>query len=204
MKAQSRKKKESGTGVRERILDTATSLFYKQGFSNTGMRQIIQESNSVAASLYDHYPSKKELGLAYLSRQEEKTLSDLQDLMDRYPDLGEFLRAWVILKEKQIRHGEFVGCPFAGFASQVMDSDPEYTEFLRDIVAKWTRMIGDYLQKVIGSGQLKRNMDIQYVARRILMAYHGSVTMWRMTGELRFIREMDHSLREIVEEYRVF
>lgn len=101
MKTQSRKKKESGTGVRERILDTATSLFYKQGFSNTGMRQIIQESNSVAASLYDHYPSKKELGLAYLSRQEEKTLSDLQDLMDRYPDLGEFLRAWVILKENK-------------------------------------------------------------------------------------------------------
>lgn len=101
MKTQPRKKKESGTGVRERILDTATSLFYKQGFSNTGMRQIIQESNSVAASLYDHYPSKKELGLAYLARQEEKTLSDLQGLMDRYPDLGEFLRAWVILKENK-------------------------------------------------------------------------------------------------------
>ncbi|EMM79970.1 hypothetical protein LEP1GSC037_5797 [Leptospira interrogans str. 2006001854] len=84
-----------------------------------------------------------------------------------------------------------------------MDSDPEYTEFLKDIVNKWIRMISDYLQKAIGSGQLKRNMDIQYVARRILMAYHGSITMWRMTQELRFIREMDDSLREIVEEYRI-
>ncbi|EMY14822.1 transcriptional regulator, TetR family [Leptospira weilii str. Ecochallenge] len=72
MKTQPRKKKESGTGVRERILDTATSLFYKQGFSNTGMRQIIQESNSVAASLYDHYPSKKNWdSLIYRARKKK-------------------------------------------------------------------------------------------------------------------------------------
>lgn len=80
----------------------------------------------------------KRIGTCVSRASGRKTLSDLQGLMDRYPDLGEFLRAWVILKEKQIRHGEFVGCPFAGFASQVMDSDPEYTEFLKDIVNKWS------------------------------------------------------------------
>ncbi|PKA15792.1 TetR/AcrR family transcriptional regulator [Leptospira haakeii] len=196
-----RKKRDSGASVRERILDTATDLFYKQGFSNTGMRQIIQESGSVAASLYDHFPSKKELGIAYLARQEERTLSDLGSLMERYPEVQEFLRAWVILKERQIRHHEFFGDPFAGFANQVMDADPEYTEFLKGIAEKWTKMIRDYLSRAVASGQFSRTMDIQYVSRRVLMAYHGSITLWRMTKDLRYIREMEDSLREIFEDY---
>jgi AcrR family transcriptional regulator len=44
--------------VRERILKTATHLFYIQGIKNTGINQIIAESMVAKASFYQYFPSK--------------------------------------------------------------------------------------------------------------------------------------------------
>ena len=52
--------------VRKRILTSATRLFYRQGIKNTGINQIITESNVAKASFYQYFPSKDRLILACL------------------------------------------------------------------------------------------------------------------------------------------
>ena len=53
-------------GPRERILETASRLFYTQGYNNTGINQILDEAKVAKASLYLHFGSKDELGIHYL------------------------------------------------------------------------------------------------------------------------------------------
>jgi AcrR family transcriptional regulator len=50
--------------VKDRILDTASRLFYDQGYHITGINQIIDEADIARASLYNHFPSKTDLLLA--------------------------------------------------------------------------------------------------------------------------------------------
>ncbi|GGG68765.1 TetR/AcrR family transcriptional regulator [Paenibacillus radicis (ex Gao et al. 2016)] len=45
---------------RDTILSTATRLFQLQGYSATGLNQIIKESNAPKGSLYYHFPGGKE------------------------------------------------------------------------------------------------------------------------------------------------
>lgn len=59
-------RKEKLMDVRERILKTAARLFFSQGYNSTGINQIIAEAGVAKASLYQHYPSKDDLLLAYL------------------------------------------------------------------------------------------------------------------------------------------
>ncbi|MDN4055971.1 helix-turn-helix domain-containing protein [Massilia sp. YIM B02763] len=52
--------------ARERILDTAKRLFYRDGLRATGIDRIIAESGVAKMSLYRHFPSKNDLIAAFL------------------------------------------------------------------------------------------------------------------------------------------
>ncbi len=55
----------------DRILATATDLFYKEGVQNVGIDRIIAESGVAKMSLYNNFKSKDELIAAYLQQQDE-------------------------------------------------------------------------------------------------------------------------------------
>mgnify|MGYP003651832477 CR=1 FL=1 len=45
-------------GVRERIIGTASELFYNQGYNQTGINQIIDQAGVAKASMYQHFNCK--------------------------------------------------------------------------------------------------------------------------------------------------
>ena len=54
------------SAARERILDTATQLFYARGLRAVGVDTIIAESGVAKATFYKHFPAKDDLITAYL------------------------------------------------------------------------------------------------------------------------------------------
>lgn len=52
--------------VRERIIETASDLFYNQGYNQTGINQIIDQAGVAKASMYQHFRSKEDIAVAYL------------------------------------------------------------------------------------------------------------------------------------------
>ena len=52
---------DDSPSVAERILRTASDLFYKEGVRAVGIQRVIDEAGIAKASLYAHYPSKDDL-----------------------------------------------------------------------------------------------------------------------------------------------
>ena len=65
--------------VRERILDTASRLFYDQGYQATGINQIIEEASIAKSSLYQHFRTKDDLLVAYLKIAEREWFEGLHE-----------------------------------------------------------------------------------------------------------------------------
>jgi AcrR family transcriptional regulator len=106
-------------GAKERILNTACELFYKQGYLATGINQIIEEAGIAKASLYQHFPSKEALLTEYLlrtrvSRQEERTqfVSHLAPGKDKLMGLYEY-------RLQHMQSSNFKGCAFVRIAYEL-------------------------------------------------------------------------------------
>jgi AcrR family transcriptional regulator len=57
--------------LQEKILATASELFYSQGIRATGVDAIAKAANTTKMSLYKYFPSKEELVIAFLRKRDE-------------------------------------------------------------------------------------------------------------------------------------
>ena len=64
--------------IEEHLIETASELFYKQGYSLTGINEVIKEANIAKATLYNYYKSKDELCVEFLRYMNERFLGDLE------------------------------------------------------------------------------------------------------------------------------
>jgi len=71
---------ERRTGTADRIVDAAEQLFAERGFAGTAVRDIAALVGLNAASLYNHFPGKKELYEAVLDRGLQPVFEMLTDL----------------------------------------------------------------------------------------------------------------------------
>ncbi|MFD2568249.1 TetR/AcrR family transcriptional regulator [Pseudotenacibaculum haliotis] len=65
--------------VKERIIETASDLFYNKGYNQTGINQIIEEAGVAKASMYQHFRSKEDIAVAYLVRRHAMWMGKLND-----------------------------------------------------------------------------------------------------------------------------
>lgn len=102
-----------GAPARERLLQTASRLFYDQGIRATGIDQIIAEAGVAKMSLYRHFPAKEDLVAAYLKRRHERWMADFRDGLRQYQLQGIAAPAAVALVLKTwFAQPDFRGCAF--------------------------------------------------------------------------------------------
>src|SRR5271163_5127736 len=57
--------------VRDRILETASALFYRRGVRAVGVDLVVEEAGVAKTSLYRHFRTKDDLIAAFLHREDE-------------------------------------------------------------------------------------------------------------------------------------
>jgi len=65
--------------IKDHIIQTASELFYRNGYNSTGINEIIKESGIAKATLYNHFKSKEELCISYLKYMNENFLIKIKD-----------------------------------------------------------------------------------------------------------------------------
>ena len=147
------------TGVRERVLDVASRLFYQQGYNLTGINQIIKEADTAKASLYHHFPSKADLLKAYLEQTEQRFFNELDAVLETYTSPEEKL--WALFDyrlNRQIRLN-FGGCAFIKITNEASREDDVVFAIATRKKERFKKYIRNFLTQIRPDNQNGLSLD---------------------------------------------
>jgi AcrR family transcriptional regulator len=99
--------------VRDRILDTAATLFYTEGVRAVGVDLVVEHSGVAKTSLYRHFSTKDDLVVAFLERDDDAYWKSWDEITAKFKnDPGAELQAHVRWIAQYIARPSFRGCPF--------------------------------------------------------------------------------------------
>ena len=109
----------SNMDTKQNILDTASRLFYHQGYNSTGINQIIEEAGVAKSSLYQHFKSKEDLLIEYLEVVVKQTMQRLRDVAAKKSLSREKISAIFKFASEYTGSKDFYGCNFLNIAAEI-------------------------------------------------------------------------------------
>jgi AcrR family transcriptional regulator len=109
------KRSAAKEAMQERILETADRLFYGHGIRAVGVDTIAAEIGISKRTLYNYYPSKDELIVAYLARHFIPPRISDRPLPEQVLRVFDWLERWFAVKS-------FRGCPFVNAVAELGDA----------------------------------------------------------------------------------
>jgi AcrR family transcriptional regulator len=119
-----------GRGARQRILNTAIDLFYREGINATGVERLANEASVSKRTLYQHFPSKSAIVEEYLRCLQQGVGDPIRPGpgADNHTPRERILA----LFETPSPDGQMRGCPFHNAAVEASEAMPEVHEIVQE------------------------------------------------------------------------
>ena len=135
------------TPTRERILYATAELFRRQGYSGTGLKQIVAEANAPFGSLYHHFPGgKQQLGDEVIRAGGAFFGALVAAVYDEEVAAGDSIRAVFEGAAQTLEATDFQdACPIATVALEVASTNDGLRRATADVFEEWTVALAERL-----------------------------------------------------------
>lgn len=107
--------------ARDRLLSTASGLFYSEGLRAVGIDRIVATAGVTRATLYRHFPSKDDLVVAYLTEGDEALRARVATARTAGESAQDVLRSVARSIAEDIQGAGFRGCAFLNAVAEYPD-----------------------------------------------------------------------------------
>ena len=162
-----------GRGARARIVTTAVSLFRQRGITATGVAELAAAAHVSKRTLYQHFPSKDDVVLAYLEAFELDPGLCAEGSLIR-ADLSARARLLELFTALAEQPRPFRGCPFAAAAIELPDPAHPAHRFAAAHKARFAQQ----LAALAGEAGAR---PAEAVGRRLALLYDGAAAQTAVT-----------------------
>lgn len=163
---------------RERIMNIASDLFYRQGYRATGINEVIQKSGVAKATFYSHFPTKEELCVAYLDDLKLGELAVLDNAVavakgsvNRFMAIICSLKPWLI-------ETDYRGCGFVNIASEEPDPRSPLRKAGVDLYDQIRQRVDQLAEELIASDQGRYgHLNKKELCNDYMVIFIGAVAM---------------------------
>ncbi len=185
--------------TRSNILDEATRVFNRKGFSATSINDILKASGTTKGSLYFHFSSKGEIGLEVLKREKQAFMSFLDDILNEGPP-GQSLHNFFFAAMAKHSQQDFIGgCIFGNTALEVSDTSPELAAFVAGVFDDWIMKIAQNVDQAQQIGQIRKDVPARNLAEMIVSTVEGGIMQTRLLKSRKPLQHSLETLQKILE-----
>lgn len=178
--------------TRQRLTEAAVRRFYRDGFRNVGLDQVIAEVGISKTAFYKHFESKEDLMLAVLEMQHRWAHDAFRAMVaERGGDtVAGQLRSLFDLLGEITNDDEFQGCIFVNAAMEFpLQHEPAHVA-----AARFKRSIEDFVEDLAARAGAA---DPRQMARELCMIMEGAYVTRQVSGDKQSI-EVARRLAELV------
>ena len=182
-----------GQLVIDKILDSASKLFYKQGYNLTGINQIIEEAGVAKGSLYQHFESKTDLLVGYIALTHEGWFKRLKAHIDEIADPRQKLLAIFDYHMGRQEYREHGGCPFIKANDEAGMSDARVLTEIRQVKQHFK----DFTLELVSHSGHKKALTDQELTQLIYIMIEGgtaAASVFKNTDDLRASKQIIQKL----------
>jgi TetR/AcrR family transcriptional repressor of nem operon len=182
--------------TKERIIETARTLFHVRGFHATSLADILDKAAVNAGSLYYFFKSKDDLLLAVLDAYVELLgPAVMAPAFARTDDpIERIFRVLAGYRRMLIKSGCTLGCPIGNLALELADAGPAVHKKIALNFANWCRAIEQCLDAA--AHRLPTDLDRARLSRFVLTVMEGGIMQARGHRSIRPYDEAVAQLRD--------
>lgn len=194
-------KTKTTSAARERIVETATELFYRNGYQSTGINEVIEKSGVAKATFYSHFPSKDmlfEVCLKLISEREIAFINDAirnsgNDALKRFMSVIRTLEPWA--NQTNLR-----GCAFMNVASEIPNPHNPLRKVGVRLYDQIRIKVADLTKELIASDRQRYgHLSVNEVTIRYMLFFAGAVSFSELYHEVSHIQDAVKAVGDLVE-----
>jgi TetR/AcrR family transcriptional repressor of nem operon len=185
-----------GQETRQRIVDAAAALIFRQGVAHTTIEDVRAAADVSSSQLYHYFDDKPALVRAVIEHQAD-TIVGGQETFDLSSLSG--LRAWrdwVIEHQRELHCSG--GCPIGSLGSELAETDPEARVQVSDGFKRWETAIQNGLREMHARGRLTPDADPDTVALALLAALQGGLLLTQIERDTKPLEAALDAMLELI------
>ncbi len=161
------------SSVRQNIIETASHLFYTNGYNLTGINEIISESGIAKATLYNHFRSKEDICISYIQFMNSKFLKDIEAYCLTKPNGNNQIHAIFDFLQLFFNTDEFNGCWCIKTSAEI----PRNNQKIRDEIKFQKDQFIALIKKLVLINNIKNtDNEVNIISKQIYLLYEGAVS----------------------------
>ena len=159
--------------LRERILNTATDLFFSRGINSTGVDTIVAEAGTTKMTLYKYFHSKELLILEVLKRSQEDLYTWLELGLARNQKPQDKLHNLLDLIDEWIKTPNFKGVSFIKASTEF----PQENNAIHQLSSDQSKQFKLFIAQIADDAGIK---DSEILALQLALLIEGAMQAEQM------------------------
>ena len=189
---------KKGEESRQRLIKCAAELFWKNGYSATGISEILKQTGLPKGSFYFYFKSKDDLATA-VTEYYQKILLEQFRSSSQGNDWESFIEEIFDYLFERATGQTFAGCPYAVMGMETALSKPAVASVFMEGLKKFEQIFQEVL---LYSGLSPDHAKI--LSQRMLSIYQGYLLLGRISNNTFFLKNARKNMLEMYREYRSY
>ena len=184
---------------REKIIKTATDLFYRQGYHKTGINQIIEESGVAKATFYSNFKSKDDLCIAYLRELDRMDTEQIMNLLNSLSNPHERYMAIIEGVNDYVRETAYRGCAFGNIAVEITEPGHPIRKEVKLHEDRFRSILKDVVQGLKNSDPRFKHIDVENIADTYYLILEGAIVASKNYNDTWPLDRAVEAVRKLIE-----